>query len=480
MIHEKEASIVLLALKQGKPTTMEAQEGTLASSPDTFPVEIPIPDPVTELATRKLSRRALINKGIEAALGATALGPLFTACGGGSSRGPVTLQFAAYVDTTGEQTAEINTFNRMHAGKIEVDYLQLPPVATDQYSKFLTTFQFQSSTPDIVQIDVTWPAQFATPGWLAPLDPYVTPSYLNQFWPSARSIAQIDGKLYGIQRYMDIGMLYYRTDLVQKYGGTVPQTRDEMQAMAQEILAGERAKGVTYGYVMAGKKIEAIVDEWLEFIWGAGGTIGKPGSLIINGPLQVGALQYMYDLIYTLQLAPQETDTYAPNDILTLFTGGQVPFMRNWVYAYAIANTASRSRVAGKVGVAPTLATSGHAGHGCTGGWVLAINAFSQYKDEAWTFIDYLLSKQTQTSLSLNAGLISSRPDVVNDPGVQARVPYFKQLSTILANGLNRPKLKAYNQFTTQLQAAINGVLDNQSSPADALNGVQAQVSSLT
>ena len=111
---------------------------------------------------------------------------------------------------------------------------------------------------------------------------------------------------------------------------------------------------------------------------------------------------------------------------------------------------------------------------------MLAINAFSQYKDEAWTFIDYLLSKQTQTSLSLNAGLISSRPDVVNDPGVQARVPYFKQLSTILANGLNRPKLKAYNQFTTQLQAALNGVLGNQSSPADALNGVQAQVSSLT
>ncbi len=457
---------------------MEAQDSILAS--DTLPVENPIPDKVTGLATSKLSRRALISKGIEAALGTTTLGSLFTACGGGSSGGPVTIQFAAYVDTTGEQTAEINAFNRMHAGKIKVDYLQLPPVATDQYNKFLNTFEFQSSTPDVVQIDVTWPAQFATPGWLAPLDQYVTSAYLNQFWPSARSIAAIDDKLFGIQRFMDIGMLYYRTDLVQKYGGAVPQTRDEMQAIAQEIVAGERANGVTYGYLMPGKKIEAIVDEWLEFIWGAGGTIGKPGSLVVNSPTQVGALQYMYDLIYTLQLAPQETDTYAPNDILALFTSGQAPFMRNWVYAYAIANTPSRSKVVGNVGVAPAIATTGYAGHGCTGGWVLAINAFSQYKDEAWTFIDYMLSRETQTSLSLKAGLISSRPDVVNDPKVQSQVPYFKQLSTILADGFNRPQLKEYNRFTTQLQAAINGVLGNQSSPADTLNGVQAQVGSLT
>src|SRR5207249_7217892 len=109
----------------------------------------------------------------------------------------------------------------------------------------------------------------------------------------------------------------------------------------------------------------------------------------------------------------------------------------------------------------------------------LTINAFSQYKDEAWTFIDYMLSKETQVSLSLNTGLISSRPDVVNAPRVQAKVPYFEQLATILADGLNRPKLKEYNQFTTRLQAAINGVLANQTSPANALNNIQAQVGSL-
>jgi multiple sugar transport system substrate-binding protein len=91
-----------------------------------------------------------------------------------------------------------------------------------------------------------------------------------------------------------------------------------------------------------------------------------------------------------------------------------------------------------------------------------------------------MLSKETQTSLSLNAGVISSRPDVVNDPAVQAKVPYFKQLSTILDTGLNRPTLRSYNQFTTPLQEAINGVLGKQRLPADALNDVQAQVGPLT
>ncbi len=80
----------------------------------------------------------------------------------------------------------------------------------------------------------------------------------------------------------------------------------------------------------------------------------------------------------------------------------------------------------------------------------------------------------------MNAGLISSRPDVVSDPTVQAKVPYFSQLASILNTGNNRPKLVTYNQFTTPLQAAINGVLSNQGSPASALSGVQSQVGSLT
>ena len=186
----------------------------------------------------------------------------------------------------------------------------------------------------------------------------------------------------------------------------------------------------------------------------------------------------MHDLIYKLKLSPEGTNTYVPNDILSFFSQGQAPFMRNWTFAYALAN-AKTSKIAGKVGVTSTLATEGNTGHGCTGGWVLAINANSQYKDESWKFIDYMLSKETQTSLSLNAGLISSRPDVVNDTTVQSKRPYFKQLATILNASNNRPKLKNYNQFTTPLQAAINTVLSNQGSAADALNGVQSQVASL-
>jgi multiple sugar transport system substrate-binding protein len=432
---------------------------------------------------RPFSRRSLLSKGVAAGVGVSALGSLLAACGSGGntgSSGPVTIQYAALQDQTGEQVAEINRFNQLHAGKIKVEYLQLPPVATDQYNKFVTAFRAQSPTPDVVHIDVTWPSQFALPGWLAPLDQYVSSSYLQQFWPSAANVAKINGKIYGIQRYMDIGMLYYRTDLVEKYGGSVPQTRAEMEAMAKEIMAKEAAQGIKYGYLSPGKKIEAIVDTWLEMIWGAGGNIGQPGNLSVNNSVAIDALQYMHDLIYTKNLSPTGTNTYAPNDLLALFQNGEAPFMRNWTFAYALANDPQKSKVAGKVGIAPTLATDGNNGHGCTGGWVLAINSYSQHKDEAWQFIDFLLSKETQLSMSTHAGLISSRPDVVNDAGLQAAQPIFKQLPAILNGGYNRPQLKNYNQFTVPLQAAINGVLSNQGSAVSALNSVQTQVGSLT
>lgn len=440
----------------------------------------------TDTGRRTVSRRAFLSTGAKAGMGALTASALLAACGESTpstnkSSGPVTIQYAALIDQTGEQEAEIKRFNDLNQGKIKVDYLQLPSVATDQYSKFVNAFRAGSATPDVVHIDVTWPAQFASAGWLEPLDRYISANYLNQFWSSAANVGKINGKVYGIQRYMDIGLLYYRTDLVQKYGnGQVPQTRDELETLAKEIVAGEAAKGVKYGYLIPGKKIEAIVDEWLELLWGAGGTIGNPGNLTVNGADSVTSLQYLHDLIYSKNLSPSGTNTYAPNDILSLFSNGQAPFMRNWTFAYALANDPAKSKVAGNVGVAPTLATSGHQGQGCTGGWVLAMNAQSQHKDEAWKFIDFLLSKETQTSLTLKTGLISSRPDVANDAAVQSKLPQLKQLATVLQSGHNRPQLKNYNQFTTPLQAAINGVLSNQQSAADALNGVQSQVASIS
>ncbi len=429
-----------------------------------------------------LSRRRLLSRGMIAGIGATALGPLIlSACGASSSgakKGLVNLTYYALQDNTGEQTAEVNLFNQQYAGKIHVDYQVLPTVATDQYQKFVTAFQSQSGSPDVVHIDVTWPAQFAIPGWLAPIDHYVNAQYLSQFFPSAGTVGKVNGKLYGIQRYMDIGMFYYRTDLVKKYGGTLPTTRDALTAMAQ-IMQGEAANGVTTGILFPGKKIEAIVDHWLENVWGAGGDIGSSGNLQVNGQTQIDALQFMHDLIYTSKLSPSGTNTLAPADLLALFQKGAAPFMRNWTFAYTPANDPKASKVAGNVGVAPMWSTAGNQGHGCTGGWVLGINAYSQNKDEAWTFIDFLLSQSTQKSMSENAGLISSRPDVVNDPTVQAKIPYFSQIGTILGSGFNRPPLQNYNSFTTPMQAAINGVLSNQMSAADALNGVQTQVAAI-
>src|SRR5579875_510122 len=92
-----------------------------------------------QVSSPRLTRRRVLSQGVKASLGVTVLGSWLAACGGApaSTSGPVTIQFAALVDTTGEQTAEIKRFNDLHAGKIHVDYVELPSVATDQYSKFV-------------------------------------------------------------------------------------------------------------------------------------------------------------------------------------------------------------------------------------------------------------------------------------------------------------------------------------------------------
>nr|BBH92051.1 hypothetical protein KTA_02500 [Thermogemmatispora argillosa] len=88
----------------------------------------------SQVSPPTLSRRRLLSQGIKASVGVTALGTWLAACGGApaSTSGPVTIQFAALVDTTGEQTAEIKRFNDLHAGKIHINDPRLRPGACPQ------------------------------------------------------------------------------------------------------------------------------------------------------------------------------------------------------------------------------------------------------------------------------------------------------------------------------------------------------------
>src|SRR5262249_26306710 len=70
-----------------------------------------------------------------------------------------------------------------------------------------------AADPDVLQLDIIWTSEFAAAGWILPLDRF-RPE-LDQFFTAAVAADRWNGVAYALPRFVDVGMLYWRTDLVR-------------------------------------------------------------------------------------------------------------------------------------------------------------------------------------------------------------------------------------------------------------------------
>ena len=174
----------------------------------------------------------------------------------------------------------------------QVVYVSKPPSYETALGEFLVDWAARTSDIDVYSIDTTWQPTAAPHA--IDLTRYFSPEKLSAYFPQVIKNNRVDGKLVSIPTSVDVGLLYYRTDLLKKYGFShPPDTWDELTEMAQTIQAGERAAGDPdfYGYLWQGKD-EGVAVNALEWIFSyAGGTIVEPdGRVSINNSRAIDAL----------------------------------------------------------------------------------------------------------------------------------------------------------------------------------------------
>lgn len=153
--------------------------------------------------------------------------------------------------------------------------LPAPEVADDQLETWRNLLESGSKVPDVYGIDVIWPGILADN--LIDLNNYVPGQELAAYFPELVRNNTVNGRLVALPYNLGEGLLFYRVDLLHKYGYTVPpKTWDELEKMAKRIQAGERAKGNKdfWGYVWQGGPSEALTCDALEWqVSEGGGTI---------------------------------------------------------------------------------------------------------------------------------------------------------------------------------------------------------------
>src|SRR5690242_19867197 len=153
---------------------------------------------------------------------------------------------------------------------INVKIIPKPQSATENYSTYQRLFQAQSPDIDVMMLDVIWPGAFAP--HLLDLSGKLS-DLASKNYPGIIANNTVGGKLVAMPWFGDFGMLYYRTDLLQKYGFSAPPaTWDELETQAKKIADGEKASNPNFtGFVFQGNSYEGLTCDALEWIYSNGG-----------------------------------------------------------------------------------------------------------------------------------------------------------------------------------------------------------------
>jgi trehalose/maltose transport system substrate-binding protein len=264
--------------------------------------------------------------------------------------------------------------------------------------------------------------------------------------------------------FTDAGVLYYRKDLLEKYGKQPPATWQELTATARAVQRAERARGNRrmWGFVFQGRAYEGLTCNALEWIdsFGGGTIVDAAGEITVANPRAVRALALAGSWVG--DIAPRGVLNYDEEAARGVFQTGNAVFMRNWPYAWALAQ-GDDSPVRGKVGVVP-LPSGGPGGKpsGALGGWHLAVSRYSKHPAEAADLVAFLTSPAQQKKRAVEASYNPTIPALYADADVLAANPFFGELLPSLYGATARPSRIAgphYNRLSSDVWRAAHDVL---------------------
>lgn len=350
-----------------------------------------------------------------------------------------------------------------------VTLVQMPASTSDQFAQYRLWLAAGTSDIDLYQADVIWAGQFA--------DNFVdlteaAKDLIPQHFESVIQSQTVDGKLVTIPLFTDAPALYYRKDLLEKYGKEVPTTWEELAATAQEIQDAERAEGNNdlWGFVWQGNAYEGLTCDALEWVKShGGGQIVEPdGTISINNENAVKAVEQAAGWVGTI--SPEGVLSYQEEEARGVWQTGNAVFMRNWPYAYNLGQS-DDSAVKDKFDVAP-LPSGGDGSAATLGGWNVAVSKYSTKQDAAISLALWLGSAEGQKRNTMLNGNLPTVKALYEDPEIAEKSPIVPRWLEIFENAVPRPSAPTknkYNEVSAKFWSAVHETLSGNGSAAENL-----------
>jgi len=337
-----------------------------------------------------------------------------------------------------------------------------------------------SSAVDVFQVDTIWPGAVAD--YMLDLKDVLRDELTGEL-PQVVENATVSGRLIAAPFYVDYSMLYYRTDLLQKYGFShPPRTWDELELQSSRIQKGERAGGRQdfWGYIWQGAQYEGLTCNALEWQSSQGGRnlLSPDHSVNVANPRAVRAFSRAARWVGTI--SPPGVVAYIEEDSRNIWQSGRAAFLRNWSYVYPLAK---RSREVGnRFSVAPMpVGVDRHSS--VLGGWYLGVSKNAPHRREAIAFIRYMTSREAQKRRAVEGGFLPTISSLYQDSDVLRANPFLAGISDVPNRVIRRPASLVGAKYARVSEAYAHGVhtiLTGQISASTGAGNIQSELERLT
>lgn len=366
---------------------------------------------------------------------------------------------------------------------VEVNVLDTPDLSNDRLGLYLQFLEAESPKVDVYQIDVIWPGDlgehfidFYDYGAEKVVDKHFDSIIQNNTTP--------DGRLVALPWFTDAGLLYYRSDLLEKYDREVPETWDELEETARYIMKKEREAGNQdfYGYVWQGDAYEGLTCDALEWIYSNGGgkIVSDDQKITINNEKAVEIIDQAASWVG--DISPTGVTGMGEEDARSMFEAGNALFMRNWPYAYALAAQEGKP-THGNFGVAPLPAGDSGNSAGTLGGWNLGVSKYSEHPEEAAKLAMFMAGEEVQKMRAIEGSFNPTMPKLYKDEEVLEAVPFFGDLYEVFTNAVARPSTATapkYSQVSEQFFQAVHSVLTGETDARSAIEYLELDLKDTT
>lgn len=373
----------------------------------------------------------------------------------------------------------VKTWEKKTGNTVKV--VPMPSSTTDQFAQYRLWLSASNADIDVYQTDVIWAPQLAE-HFVDLTD--AAKDVIKDHFPSIVESQTVGGKLVAMPLFTDAPALYYRKDLLEKNGASVPKTWDELTATAKKVQDAERAAGNKdlWGFVWQGNAYEGLTCDALEWVKSSGGgqIVEADGKISINNPKAAAALDLAKSWVNNI--SPPGVLSYTEEESRGVWQTGNAVFMRNWPYAYSLGNSAD-SKIKDKFDVAPLPSGGGDNKSAATlGGWNVAVAKYSKHQKEAIDLVKFLASKETQKQNAILSSHLPTIMSLYDDADIKEKQPIIPRWKEVFLTAVPRPsaptKIK-YNEVSSKFWSAVHDTLSGKGDAKANLEELEANLEDL-